>query len=378
MSVNDDKTGPVNREIDCIVREASLGDYEAIRQVERRNGLGSESYSHWERLWKENPFRCELQVPLGWVLESGTQGIVGTLRNIPRMYTLNNEPVRVAVSRAIAVDQQFRFAAISLVDKFLSQSNVDLFLNTTASPQVEVLFKFFNCNEIPGPSCAQVLFWIVNYSGFAGAALRRKRMPAFAGIRHAAGLALYFRDLTKQRRGRFQQKKVCLLTAFDERFDAMWDSLRQRSNRLLAVRSSKVLAWQFRPALESGSIVILGVIEGDRLSGYLIMSRYDQKQYGLRRFRVVDIQAIGDEPNTLLSLMTAALKHAAHSGVDVIEAMGFNKLKHDLLRQLHPHERNLPSSPYLYRVSANSSSLQHALQDAEAWDPSPFDGDAAL
>ena len=108
------------------------------------------------------------------------------------------------------------------------------------------------------------------------------------------------------------------------------------------------------------------------------MSRYDHEQYGLRRFRVVDIQAIGDDSNTVLSLMSAALEHAARSGIDVVEAMGFNKLKRDFLRQLHPHLRTLPSSPFLYRVNANSASLQHALQNADAWDPSPFDGDAAL
>jgi len=76
--------------------------------------------------------------------------------------------------------------------------------------------------------------------------------------------------------------------------------------------------------------------------------------------------------------MTAALEHAARTGVDVVEAMGFHKSKHDLLERLHPHRRLLPSSPYLYRVSQNSQPLRDALLQADAWDPSPFDGDAAL
>jgi hypothetical protein len=378
MSVRIVKSEPAKQELDCTVREATFGDFEAICHVKRRNGLGPGDYSGWARLWNENPFRFELQVPLGWVLESKTQGIVGTLSNIPRMYLLNHEPVRVAVSKAIAVDPQFRFAAISLADKFFSQSNIDLFLNTTASQQVGVLFKFFGCNEIPGPSCAQVLFWIVNYTRFAGAMLRKQRIPAFAGIRHAAGLALSIRDLANRCKDLYQRKEISLLTSFDERFDVLWDSLRQRRNRLFALRTSEALTWQFRQDLEYGNIVILAVIEGDSLSGYLIMRRYDHEQYGLRRFRVVDIQAIGDESDTVLSLMSAALEHAARSGVDVVEAMGFNRSKHDLLELLHPHHRALPSSPYLYRVSDNSRLLEHELQDADFWDPSPFDGDAAL
>ena len=294
------------------------------------------------------------------------------------MYTLNDEPVRVAVSKAIAVDPQFRFAAISLADKFFSQSKIDLFLNTTASPQVGVLFKYFECNEIPGPSCAQVLFWIVNYTRFAGAMLRKKRMPAFAGIRHAAGLALSIMDLANRRNGLRQRKEISLVTSFDDRFDVLWDSLRQRRNRLFALRTSEALAWQFRPDLESGNIVILVVMEGDSLSGYLIMRRYDHERYGLRRFRVVDIQAIDDESDTVLSLISAALEHAQRSDIDVVEAMGFNQRKHNLLERLHPHLRTLPASPYLYRVRDEFRLLDHDLQNADFWDPSPFDGDAAL
>ena len=146
----------------------------------------------------------------------------------------------------------------------------------------------------------------------------------------------------------------------------------------MAVRNREALNWQFRPALESGDLCIFGVMEGDRLAGYLIMRKYDHEQYGLRRFRVVDIQVMSDESNTVLSLMSAALDHAARSDADVVEAMGFNKPKHDLLERLNPHHRTLPSYPYLYKVSTDSPMLENALREADAWDPSPFDGDAAL
>jgi hypothetical protein len=144
------------------------------------------------------------------------------------------------------------------------------------------------------------------------------------------------------------------------------------------VRNSEALNWQFRPAIESGDLLIFGVMEGDRLIGYLIMRKYDHEQYRLRRFRVVDLQAIDDESNTIISLMSAALEHATRSGADVIEAIGFNKSKHDLLERLNPHHRSLPSFPYLYKVSAGAPMLQNALWEADAWDPSPFDGDASF
>jgi hypothetical protein len=378
MSERGDKSEAANQELDCTVRETTFGDFEAICQVMQRNGLDYPNYSYWTRLWNENPFRFELQVPIGWVLESKTQGIVGTFSNIPRMYTFQGEPVRAAVARNWAVDPQFRSASIFLASKFFSQKNIDLFLNTTASPEAAAVFKAFKCNEIPGPSCARILYWITHYSGFAGASLRKMRAPSLAGIRHATGLALYCRDLAYRHKARHQQMEVSLLHLFDEGFDALWELLRRRRSRLMAVRTREALNWQFRPALESGDAVILGLMQGDNLSGYLIMKRYDQQQYGLRRFRVVDIQAARDDANIVLSLMSAALDHAARSAVDAVEVMGFHKSKQDLLERLNPHHRTLPSSPFLYRVNADSRSFCDALQDADAWDPSPFDGDAAL
>jgi hypothetical protein len=369
---------PTRQTGDCNVREATLADYGAIREASLRNGIGAPNYLDWERFWKDTPFRSGLSAPLGWVLEEKSQGIVGTFSSVPRIYTYNGEPVRVALARGWAVDPSFRSASIFLANKFFSQKNVDLFLDTTASPQAGAIFKAFKCKEIPGPSCAQVLFWIINYAGFAGSVLRRKQIPHLAALRHVAGPALCCMDLLHRRKARRQQGKVCLLHSFDERFDAFWDVLRRRQGRLLAVRSSAALTWQFRPALESGDVVILAMFEGESLSGYLVMKRYDQEKIGLRRFRIVDIQAVSDEADTVLSLVSAALEHAAQSGVDVLEAMGFNRSKRDLLERFHPHRRMLPACPYLYRVSEDSRSLRNALQEADAWDPSPFDGDAAL
>ncbi len=378
MFLHDDKSERANQELDCIVREATLGDFEAICQVKQRNGLEPGSYSHWSRLWNENPFRSELQVPVGWVLENKTQGIVGTFSNILRMYIFNNEPVRAAIPSTWAVDRPFRFAASYPAAEFLAQKNIDLFITNTASPRTEARLKELGCVEIPGPSCAQMLFWVTNYARFAGAFLRKVKLPDVTGVKHAAGLALYLRDLIHWPQRRFQRMEVYLLPGFDERFDALWDVLRRRPNRLMAVRNREALNWQFRPALESGDLCIFGVMEGDRLAGYLIMRKYDHEQYGLRRFRVVDIQVMSDESNTVLSLMSAALDHAARSDADVVEAMGFNKPKHDLLERLNPHHRTLPSYPYLYKVSTDSPMLENALREADAWDPSPFDGDAAL
>jgi hypothetical protein len=369
---------PATQDLDCAVREATLHDFSAISDVVRRNGLTSTSYDVFAGLWNDNPFRSELTVPLGWVLENKAQEIVGTLSNIGRMYIYNGEPVRVASASAWAVDPLYRTSAVFLAKQFFSQKNVDLFLNTTASDAAAEVFKAFRCSEIPDPSFTQVLYWITGYAGFAGSALRKLNIPLIPGLRHAAATAFYCRDLMRPGRVRLRPTETCVLDGFDERFDEFWNLLRHRRDRLLAVRTAEALTWQFRPALENGSASIIALLEGKTLSGYLILMRGDDDRIGLRRFRVIDIQTIRDEPDIILSLMRAALEHARRSGVDVVEAVGFHRSKRDVLEQMNPHHRTYPSCPYLYKVKANYQPLQDALRNPDAWDASQFDGDASF
>ena len=343
----------------------------------RRGGLKSAGYEQWARLWNNNPFRSELSVPVGWVLESKEKGIVGTLGNIGRMYRYAGGPVPVASASCWAVDPPYRSSAIFLAKQFFSQKNVDLFLNTTASEAAAEVFKAFRCSDIPDPSYMRVLFWVTRYAGFAASVLRKLRWPVVPGLKHAGGLALRCRDVVRGR-AQFHRMETVLLDRFDARFDAFWEQLRTRSDRLLAVRNSGALTWQFGPAIEGGNAAILTTLQGGSLSGYLIMTRGDDEQIGLRRFRVVDIQAWQDDPDIIFSLMTAALQHAERSGVDVVEAIGFHKSKRDLLERLNPHHRIYPSCPYLYRVKAERQDLRDALRHADAWDASLFDGDASL
>ncbi len=366
------------QDVDCSVREATLDDFPAISEVVRRNGLASTKYDQWARLWNDNPFRSELSVPVGWLLENKAQGIVGSLTNIGRMYAYNCEQLRVASASAWAVDSPYRSSAIFLAKQFFAQKNVDLLLNTTASEAAADVFKAFRCSEMPDPSYMRVLFWVTRYSGFAGSVLRKLHIPALPGLKHAAAMALYFRDLMGPRRVRFRSMKTCVLDGFDERFDTLWELLRCRQDRLLAVRTAEALAWQFRPAMESGNAAIIALLEGETLSGYLIMTRGDDERIGLRRFRIVDIQTIRDEADFVLSLTHAALEHAVRSGVDVVEAVGFHKSKRDLLEQLRPSHRTYPSCPYLYKVKPDGQPLRDALRNANVWDASLFDGDAAL
>jgi hypothetical protein len=360
---------------DCVLRAASFNDYDGIAAVTRRNGIGSPVFEDWARLWTKNPCWSEMGGPIGWVLENESLGIVGAIGNIPRMYWFDGEPVRAATANAWAVDAGFRHGAVSLAAEFFAQYGVDLFLSTTASSAAGAVYKAFGCEEVLGPSCAEIRYWITGAVGFAGAALKKKGWPRWL-LKHLAGGAIYCAGLPRRPRCGFGGGDVELLPGFDERFDIFWERLKEERGRLLAVRSRLALEWQFRRVRESGECAVLGLKGRAGLDGYLVMNRYDEPRTGLRRFRVVDLQVMDENSGDVRVLMEAGLAHARKMGVHVVEAMGMSKGKRNNLDAMRPHRRMLASCPYLYK--AGSEALAEALAGVDAWDASPFDGDAAL
>jgi hypothetical protein len=210
--------------------------------------------------------------------------------------------------------------------------------------------------------------------GFAGAALAKKGWPRWM-LKHLAGGALLCAELPRRLGGR-SGGDVEVLPGFDERFDVFWERLKERRGRLLGLRSRRALDWQFRRVRELGQCAVLGLKGRAGFDGYLVMNRYDEPRWGLRRFRVVDLQVLDDSPARVRLLMEAALAYARRAGAHVVEAMGLSERKRSALDALRPHRRMLASCPYLYK--AGSQALADALARADAWDASPFDGDAAL
>src|SRR5216683_1384491 len=72
------------------LRELRFDDDAGTAAVLVRNGLRRPTREQWAYLWNANPHREQLAgVPLGWVLEHDTDGLVGAFRNIPFLYEWN-------------------------------------------------------------------------------------------------------------------------------------------------------------------------------------------------------------------------------------------------------------------------------------------------
>lgn len=362
-----------------LLRAMTPDDYGPVAALLRRNGLAAAPAADWRELLVSNPFR-DPDADMGWVLEDDAGVVVGTFGNLRLGYEWNRRPLRTAAAYAWAVDPAYRDDSIRLLRRYMRQLRTDVLLTSTASARVGEIFTAVRFEPVPHPDYDQALFWVTNASGFVGAALRQKGIPLAALLRYPAGFLLSTLDRGFRRTSPPAPARggwgVHRLDAFDARFDDFWERLRSTPDRLLAVRSAAVLSWHFARLARRGQLAILALESDTGLDGYLVMFRHDHEAIGLTRYRVADLQVLGDVATGTWMLLQAALAQAAEEGVHALEVIGLSTEKRAALRRLVPRRRQLPSRLFYYRPL--DKALAAPLGDPNAWDPSPYDGDASL
>jgi hypothetical protein len=350
------------------LRELRQDDYAEVVAVLGRNGLRKPTAQQWEFLWTATPHRAQLaDIPAGWVLLDDGGGAVGTFRNLPFLYEWNQRPVRVVVASAWAVDPTQRHRSLMLATEYFKQTHADLLLNTTAVAETSgKAFLAFRAERVPQPNYTTRLLWITGYGGFTANIVRERGLPS--PLRFPATAAAWLADAPRRlRRG---ADRVRSLDQFDARFDRFWARLRERHDRLQAVRDAATLTWRF--GLERERPLIAALERDGQLAGYVVAVRRDQGD--LRRFEVIDLQALDDDPDIVRETMNGLLRLAHEQGVHLVALTGHNESKRDALLALRPHLKETPGWPLYYKAA--DAALTVPLRSSGAWDISLYDGDA--
>jgi hypothetical protein len=361
------------------LREATFADYDQIIKLESTQNLRVRNREEWSRMWLENPLYKELQGtwPIGWVLEDKDGRIVGTSGNLPLPYVFQGRKLVVATGRGWAVEEPYRGMALMLLDTYFNQPNVDLFLNTTVNALAADAFNVFGSTPVPAGDWTAASYWVTHYPGFANAALTVKKLPFPKLLRYPAATALYIKDLVASKRlPPPRDIEVQRPGAFDDRFDGIWEKLRNQRRFLLGVRSRDVLAWHFGPSLQRGEAWLFTIPNGSGLASYAVFQRRDEPRTGLKRIRLVDFQALDHESDCLQAILVQALKLARQTGIHVLEKVGLNVENTALIDEYAPYRRKLPAWPFFF--FSPDAALQQSLQSPSVWQPSSYDGDASL
>jgi hypothetical protein len=360
------------------IREASFSDYEQVAAVQSRNGLATKSRADWCALWSGNPAYLTHPSPIGWVLEASNGSVAGFLGNLPLAYRFRGRDLRAATAYSWVVDDGYRGHSIGLLDTFLKQDDVDLFVFATVNAAAEKVLRAFRLAKVPTGGWDTARFWIAGYTGFARCAMAARSMPLARLCSPVIGGALWLRDrLTEVIRSQDPSFEIEVCTEFDERFEAFWrTSIEQNRDRLLAVRDRETLAWHYRAALREGSAWIVAASRNGRLAAYWTLDRQDHRELGLTRLRFVDFQALPGFEYLLQSAVAWTLDKARRERVHVAEHLGNWIERYDVAGTVGPYRRQMKSWLFYYR--ARRGELAEQLKSPNVWMPSSYDGDASL
>ncbi len=134
----------MDKKMTAHLREAKISDLGPIIQLIQDLGLevGSNQedvIKKWYLYSVDNPANNEKQFPFGWVLEKDMD-IVGFFGSIPRRYNFEGKRLNVAIGSSWVIHENFRRNIRLLCQSFFDQSNIDLYLATTAIKPVGKIF----------------------------------------------------------------------------------------------------------------------------------------------------------------------------------------------------------------------------------------------
>jgi hypothetical protein len=362
---------PSKSALSARVRPALVTDAENVSRIHKRNGLMEFDAETWRARWRSYPFAGEFpDTPIGWVLETETGEVVGTIGNVHMLYEMDGRRLRAAIAADWAVDAEHRGNALRLITAFFKQKGPDLLINGSANPGASKVLTGLHIPRIPVPSYISPCFWAASPKAFAKAALERRETPAASALAYPAGLVLLVADMLRRSgRGRLSGK-MRRLQAFDDRFDSLWQRLGAGPGRLRAVRTRAVLDWKFQADLAAGRAAILTIESGGALSGYIVLVRRQNSDAGMSLYDVADFQAAGDDASVFRDLLLAAVQLARDEGLDAVKLMTGTPAKRAPAVALKPYTYQLPFWQLYYKPSPELAPL---LGSPQAWDFSVFD-----
>lgn len=336
----------------------------------------------WSWIWERNPalHMGRPRPPLGWVLEDGGE-IVGFFGNVPARYQLADTELLVAVASHWAVLKPYRGQTQELSTAYFAQQEADLLMVTTGSVATGRIFTRFGASPMPLLEYQDVLYWVLEPSRFARAALRRKHMkPWIARALAGTGGPLLKAALAlsghgpRRRTTRVEAEAIQPDQAGDE-FDELWQRKLAEGPRLYASRRAEDIRWHFELA-PTDSVRILRLRREGRLAGYLILLQESVEEVGLSRAKIVDLFVAADDADATLALLRAAHEMAKALGCHVLELVGMPLPVRERARTLRPLSRRFDVHPWLFK--APSPALDASLRSRDAWYPTLYDGDSCL
>jgi hypothetical protein len=234
---------------------------------------------------------------------------------------------------------------------------------------------------MPQPGYGEVLYWVLDASGFLRAGLRKKGRSGVAawtgGVLGAVALNVQMRLTGRRPFAPLQDVTPITVDEIDDAFDDLWArKLNEYPRRLLAGRNAETLKWYFGLSENSPETRFLCCRRDGRLEGYLALVREDAPAIGLKRLKVADLFVAGDDRDTVDALLAGAYEYGLAKRCHVLEVIGLPQNLRALAQAHKPFSRQMPTFPFFFK--ALREDLKSPLAAADGWYVTAYDGDTAL
>jgi len=169
--------------------------------------------------------------------------------------------------------------------------------------------------------------------------------------------------------------KVKACKGFDDRFDVFWDELRGHNKGLLCMRNRKYFDWRFKQAILNNRVWLFVAERENRIVGYVILMKDDKFELSLKRMKVVDLQIVNNDAETMNKLISYSISKCSAESIDMLEMIGFNAKKRECLNRYLPYKRKLTVWPFYL---ARDNQVADELEKPDKWELCLFDGDGSF
>ena len=367
-----------------IVREARFDDFEAVRSLRLRFGLGDDSPQDWRALWLDNPaLTYATHLPIGWVSLGrapncrfrGIDPDAGCIRRaIPAGRFRARDGDRARVPPRLLLEAQC--PAFSARGGRFGPQHLGQLRFRANRPSV---WRLCRCHH---PATTAHYSGCCDRARFFAPTCDDASPPVFSlpRLEGAAQVCSLADRLARRRRPNrpsgATELSICEIDQIGEEFDGLWARKTRERARLLGVRTAEALRWHFRQSpgarwAKAAAAAARAVWPATRSScGWI------RRSLGLARIRIADLLAENDDGTVIDDLLWASYQQARREGVSVLELVGYPGGIRGPFARRKPYSRQLESWPYFYRAFATE--LQAGLRSEQAWYACPYDGDDTI
>ncbi|GAW42184.1 hypothetical protein SH203_02600 [Brevundimonas sp. SH203] len=353
------------------VRPIVRSDHDALNRLHREVGWPERSPAGWRWL-ESNPAREALDAPAGWVITDEHDRPAAMLGNFVQRFQHGSRTLYGATGFSIIVPPSRKGASRPLIRAFLKQSGLFARYTFNANARSAPLYGLFGLRPWPGQTHALKLSWTTDRLACIGGRVLRTLL---GGISAETAARLGEQLMNPRVFGRHVLTLPDGVSVLRDLSDAsaygdFWRRL-SKEDRLLADRSPATLRWRLSDPDLTLPPVMLTCMRGGAVVGLAMAQITKTSLIEPPCLDIVDLIALETDQDALPLLTRALIANA--------RAMGAAKVR---LQMTTP--RLLEALGDLTQSARREGGWGHchAIVDdpalAEAWAPTPFDGDYGI